>query len=80
MQSAGDTNLSAGGQVRMESAESSSSEVGVQAGFSAKASKDKDGEESGGSSAAASVVGGSQKGSSAATIRSGGETRIEQGR
>lgn len=80
VQSAGDTNLSAGGQVRMESAESSSSEVGVQAGFSAKASKDKDGEESGGSSAAASVVGGSQKGSSAATIRSGGETRIEQGR
>jgi len=80
VQSAGDTNLSAGGQVRMESAESSSSEVGVQAGFSAKASKDKDGEESGGSSAAASVIGGSQKGSSAATIRSGGETRIEQGR
>lgn len=80
VQSAGDTNLSAGGQVRMESAESSSSEVGVQAGFSAKASKDKDGEESGGSSAAASVIGSSQKGSSAATIRSGGETRIEQGR
>lgn len=80
VQSAGDTNLSAGGQVRMESAESSSSEVGVQAGFSAKASKDKEGEESGGSSAAASVNVGSQKGSSAATIRSGGETRIEQGR
>lgn len=80
VQSAGDTNLAAGGQVRLESAESSSSEVGVQAGFSAKASKDKDGEESGGSSAAASVVGGSQRDSSAATIRSGGETRIEQGR
>lgn len=80
VQSAGDTNLSAGGQVRMESAESSSSEVGVQAGFSATASKDKDGEESGGSSAAASVIGGSQRGSSATTIRSGGETRIEQGR
>lgn len=80
VQSGGDTSLSAGGQVRLESAESSSSEIGVQAGVSAKASKDKEGEESGGSSAAASVIGGSQQSSSAATIRSGGATRIEQGR
>ncbi|MGE8496571.1 MAG: hemagglutinin repeat-containing protein [Pseudomonas sp.] len=80
VQSGGDTTLSAGGQVRLEAAESSSSSIGVQAGISVEASKDKDGEESGGGSSAASVIGGSQKASNAAAIRSGGETRIESGR
>ncbi|WP_312959589.1 hemagglutinin repeat-containing protein [Stutzerimonas nitrititolerans] len=80
VQSAGDTSLAAGGQVRLDSADSSSSSIGVQAGVSAQASKNKDGEEKGGSAAGASVIGGSRQGSSAATIRSAGETRIEQGR
>ncbi|HCL76101.1 hemagglutinin repeat-containing protein [Stutzerimonas nitrititolerans] len=80
VQSAGDTSLAAGGQVRLDSADSSSSSIGVQAGVSAQASKNHDGEEKSGSAAGASVIGGSRQGSSAATIRSAGETRIEQGR
>lgn len=79
VQAAGDTSLAAGGQVRLESADSSSSSTGVQAGVSVSG-KSKDGEESGDSSARASVIGTSQQSGSAATIRSGGETRIEQGR